>query len=84
MCLCLDCGDVAGVGGEWLEGLGQGLGGCVLLIWIICVAVHSRYLYIVLDGYMHVHIRCTQCSIFLNIIDICFLTCICLWQILQI
>ena len=30
------------------------------------------------------HLRCTQCSILLHLMDICFLTCICLWQILQI
>ena len=30
------------------------------------------------------HLRCTQCSILLNLMDICFLTCICLWQISQI
>ena len=30
------------------------------------------------------HLRCTQCSIMLHLIDICFLTCICLWQISQI
>ena len=30
------------------------------------------------------HIRCTQCSILLHLIDICFLTCICMWQISQI
>ena len=30
------------------------------------------------------HPRCTQCSIMLHLIDICFLTCICLWQISQI
>ena len=30
------------------------------------------------------HLRCTQCSILLHLIDICFLTCICLWQISQI
>ena len=28
--------------------------------------------------------RCTQCSILLRHIDICFLPCICLWQISQI
>ena len=27
------------------------------------------------------HLRCAQCSILLHLIDICFLTCICLWQI---
>ena len=30
------------------------------------------------------HLRCTQCSIQLHLMDICFLTCICLWQISQI
>ena len=30
------------------------------------------------------HLRCTQCSILLHIMDICFLPCICLWQISQI
>ena len=30
------------------------------------------------------HLRCTQCSVMLNIIDICFLPYICLWQISQI
>ena len=30
------------------------------------------------------HLRCTQCSILLHLIDMCFLTCICLWQISQI
>ena len=30
------------------------------------------------------HPMCTQCSIMLHIIDICFLPCICLWQISQI
>ena len=27
VCLCLDCGGVGGVGGEWLGGLDQGLEG---------------------------------------------------------
>ena len=30
------------------------------------------------------HLRCTQCSILLHLMDSCFLTCICLWQISQI
>ena len=30
------------------------------------------------------HLRCTQFSILLHLMDICFLTCICLWQISQI
>ena len=30
------------------------------------------------------HLRCTQCLILLHLIGICFLTCICRWQISQI
>ena len=30
------------------------------------------------------HLRYTQCSFLLHLMDICFLTCICLWQISQI
>ena len=30
------------------------------------------------------HLRYTQCSILLHLMDICILTCICLWQISQI
>ena len=30
------------------------------------------------------HLRYTQCSIPLHLMDICFLTCVCLWQISQI
>ena len=30
------------------------------------------------------HLRCTQCSILLHLMDICYLTFICLWQISQI
>ena len=30
------------------------------------------------------HLRCTQCSILLHLMDICYLTCICLWKISKI
>ena len=30
------------------------------------------------------HLRCTQCTILLHLSDICFITCICMWQISQI
>ena len=30
------------------------------------------------------HLRCTQCSILFHLMDICFLTCICLWQMSEI
>ena len=53
-----------------------------MCVCIFCVDGRSMYLYIVLGGYAH--LRCTQCSIMLHLIDISFLPCICLWQILQI
>ena len=86
MCLCFGCGGVGGVGGEWVCGLGQGLGGlggvmsvCVvsldsLCTWQVQVSVYCA-------TRIPAHIRCTQCSILLHLIEICFLTCICLWQI---
>ena len=50
---------------------------CELWVRIICVDGRSRYLYIA-------HLRCTQCSFMLHLIDICFLPCICLWHVSQI
>ena len=66
VCLCFGCG-----------GLGQGLEGrcsvCVsldyLCRWQFQVSVYWR---------IPAHLRCTQCSILLHFMDICFLTCICL------
>ena len=89
MCLCFGCGVVGGVGGEWVGGLGQGLGGwggvmsvCVvsrdsLCRWQVQVSAYCA-------SRISAHLRCTQCSIPLHLIDICFLTGICLWQISQI
>ena len=58
MCLCFGCGGVGGVGGEWAWTM-VGSGGVVLclyevLFWIICVDGRSRYLCIVLGGYLHI------------------------------
>ena len=75
--------------GEWVGGLGQDLerwGGvmsmCVVSLdslcwWQVQVSVYCA-------RRIPAHLRCTQCSILLHLIDICFLTCICLWQISQI
>ena len=59
------------------------------VVWILCVDGRSRYLYIVLIIFtitmrIPAHLMCTQYSIMLHHIDICFLTCICLWHISQI
>ena len=51
MCLCFGCGGVGGVGGEWVGGLDH----CgVMCVWNICVDGRSRYLCIVLGGYLHI------------------------------
>ena len=60
----------------------QGLKGWVVLclceMWvhILYVDGRSRYRYIVLGGYLGIFMW--------HHMDICFLICICLWQILQI
>ena len=89
MCLCFGCGGVGGVGGEWVGGLDQGpdrWGGVMselgvsldsLCRWQVQVSVYCTWR-------IPAHLRCTQCSILLHLMDICFLTCICLWQISQI
>ena len=37
VCLCLDCGGVGGIGGEWVGGLGQGLEGWsgFMSVWVV-------------------------------------------------
>ena len=89
MCLCFGCGGVGGVGGEWVGGLDQGRerwGGVMyvcgvsldsLCRWQVQVSVYCAW-------QIPAHLRCTQCSILLHLMDICFLICICLWKISQI
>ena len=62
------------LGGEWVGCFGQGLGGwCgVMSVCVVSLVYCARRI--------PAHLRCTQCSILLHLIDICFLTCICLWQ----
>ena len=76
MCPCFGCG---GVGGEWVSGLDQGRERwcyvCVsldsLCRWQVQVSVYCAW-------WIPAHLRCIQCSILLHLMDICFLTCICL------
>ena len=72
------CGGVGGVGGEWVWGLESGTVGwfyvCVVSLnslcrWKLQVSVYCAWR-------IPAHLRCTQCSILLHIIDICFITCI--------
>ena len=45
--------------------------------WQVQVSVYYAW-------WIPTHLRCTQCSIVLHLMDICLLTCICLWQIIAI
>ena len=72
-----------------MGGLCQGLGGWggvksvfvvsldYLCLWQVQVSVYCA-------RRIPAHLRCTQCSVLLHLIDICFLTCIYQWQISQI
>ena len=76
-------------GSGWVCSLSQGLGGwggvmsvCVVSLdylcwWQVQVSVYCA-------RRIPAHLMCTQCSILLHFIDICFLTYICMWQISQI
>ena len=70
-----------------LRGLVQGLGEWGGFMSVCVVSVDSLWRWKVhVSVYcarrIPAHLRCTQCSILLHLIDICFLTC--LWQISQI
>ena len=80
------CGWCWGRVGGWLGPGSRRVGGvmsvCVVSLeslcrWQVQVSVYCA-------RRLPVYLRCTQCSIMLHLIDICFLTCICLWQISQI
>ena len=62
------------MGGEWVGGLEQGQEGC------LCEFGFSAYCAWRIPS----HLRSSQCSILLHLMDICFQQCICLWQIWQI
>ena len=91
---CENRGSVGRVSVLWLRwcgwcmwGIGRGLdqgpeGGVVLCLcemrvwsllcrWQVKVSVYCSWR-------IPAHLRCTQCSIMLHLMDICFLTCICL------
>ena len=93
-----DRGSVGHVSVFWLRwcgwcrwGVGRGLGqwsGAVGWCYV-CVSLDSlcRWQFqvsVYCAWRIPAHLRCTQCSILLHLMDICFLTCICLWQISQI
>ena len=69
-------------------GLAQGLEGWVVLcLCELCLDFRCRWkvqVSVYCAWRIPAHLRCTQCSILLHFMDICFLTCIYLWQISQI
>ena len=68
--------------GRWL---GQGSGGVVLCLCEFGYLVKMAGPDIcILSRWIPAHLWCTQCSILLCLIDICFLPCIYLWQISRI
>ena len=78
MCLWFGCGGVGGVGGEWVGGLEQGLGGCGVVIYVFVVSLDSLCLWqvqvsVYCSRQISAHLKCTPCSILLHLIDIYFL-----------
>ena len=69
--------------GEWVGGMGQGMGGCGG-VWPVCVVsldslcVWQVQVFVYCARWIPAHLRCTQYSILLHLINICYLTCICL------
>ena len=58
------------------EGWGGVISWCVVSLDYLCRCQVQVYVYCARR--IPSHFRCTQCSIMLHLIDICFLTCICL------
>ena len=71
----------------WVGALSQGLGGWggVMSVCVVSLDSLCRWqVQVYCARRIPAHLRCTQCSILLHLIHICFLTYICLWQISQI
>ena len=78
---------MGGVGREWIGGLDQGLEGLSGVISVLSLDSLCRWqvhVSVYCARRIPAHLTCTQCSILLHIIDICFLPCIFLWHISQI
>ena len=80
VCLCFGCGGVGGVGGEGQGAWTRVWRGDVISVgdvsldslcrWQVHVSVYCAWR-------TPAHLRCTQCTILLHLMDICFLTWIC-------
>ena len=65
--------------GQGLDGWGGVMSACVVILDYMCIWQVQVSVYCVRR--IPAHLMCTQCSILFHLSDICFLTCICLWQI---
>ena len=75
--MCFGCGCV---GGQWVGGLDQGRERwCYVCVSLDSLCRGQAQVSVYCAWRIPAHLRCTQCSIMLHLIDICFLTCICLW-----
>ena len=85
MCMCFTRAGVGGVGGEWVGGLDQGgewVGGldqgrewwCYVSVSLDSLCRWQVQVYVYCAWRIPAHLRCTQCSILLQLMDICFLT----------
>ena len=54
---------------------------CVVSLDKLCIKQVQVYVYCARR--IPAHLSCTQCLVLLHLIDICFLTCICVWHISQ-
>ena len=80
VCLCFGCGGVGGGLGAWTR-IWRG-GWCYVCVRCECLDSLCRWkvqVSVYCSWWIPAHLRCTQCSILLHLMDICFLTCICLW-----
>ena len=84
VCHCLVCG---GVWVEWVADFGHGGWSGVMYVCVVSLDYLWRWqvqVSVYCAQRITAHLRCTQCSILLHLIDICFITCICLQPISQI
>ena len=82
----LGCGCVGGVGEEWVSNLVKGMGGFGGVMSVCIVSLYTLWRWqvqvpVYCARRIPAHLRGTQCSIMLHLIDIYFLTCICLRHI---
>ena len=72
-----------------MGGKAHGLAGCGVVMYVCVISLDylcrwQVQVSVYCASRIPAHLRFAQCSILLHLIDICFIPCICLWQISQI